>query len=181
MASEGWSDINLSPYREYTLDVYRMSSVVTEVGVLHCCVATELFIRISVLFLWWQHDAQKAGAEVVKQVKNPLLSGLLYPCLQVCDDDVQQACVLNWLLTLSKALDEEYLKVDAQFGGVDQRKIFTFAEKVCCSSFFYLAKCFFPHSICLILATRRGSTSWILWVLNKHGLGITLVSITYVW
>ena len=29
-----------------------------------------------------QHDAQKAGAEVVKQVKNPLLSGLLYPGLQ---------------------------------------------------------------------------------------------------
>lgn len=28
-----------------------------------------------------------------------------------------------------QALDEEYLKVDAQFGGVDQRKIFTFAEK----------------------------------------------------
>ncbi|GFT66019.1 tyrosine--tRNA ligase, cytoplasmic, partial [Nephila pilipes] len=27
------------------------------------------------------------------------------------------------------ALDEEYLKVDAQFGGVDQRKIFTFSEK----------------------------------------------------
>ena len=29
-----------------------------------------------------------------------------------------------------QALDEEYLKVDAQFGGIDQRKIFTFAEKV---------------------------------------------------
>ena len=29
-----------------------------------------------------------------------------------------------------QALDEEYLDVDAQFGGVDQRKIFTFAEKV---------------------------------------------------
>ena len=29
-----------------------------------------------------------------------------------------------------KALDEEFLKVDAQFGGVDQRKIFTLAEKV---------------------------------------------------
>ena len=29
-----------------------------------------------------------------------------------------------------KALDEEHLKVDAQFGGVDQRKIFVFAEKV---------------------------------------------------
>lgn len=46
---------------------------------------------------------------MVKQVEHPLLSGLLYPGLQ--------------------ALDEEYLKVDAQFGGVDQRKIFTFAEK----------------------------------------------------
>ena len=70
---------------EYTLDVYRLSSLVTE------------------------HDAKKAGAEVVKQVDHPLISGLLYPGLQ--------------------ALDEEYLKVDAQFGGVDQRKIFTFAEK----------------------------------------------------
>lgn len=28
-----------------------------------------------------------------------------------------------------KVLDEEHLKVDAQFGGIDQRKIFTFAEK----------------------------------------------------
>lgn len=45
--------------REYTLDVYRMASVVTE------------------------HDAKKAGAEVVKQVQSPLLSGLLYPGLQV--------------------------------------------------------------------------------------------------
>ncbi|XP_060061784.1 tyrosine--tRNA ligase, cytoplasmic isoform X3 [Erinaceus europaeus] len=78
------TDYQLS--KEYTLDVYRLSSVVT------------------------QHDAKKAGAEVVKQVEHPLLSGLLYPGLQ--------------------ALDEEYLKVDAQFGGVDQRKIFTFAEKV---------------------------------------------------
>ncbi|XP_063041071.1 tyrosine--tRNA ligase, cytoplasmic [Engraulis encrasicolus] len=77
------TDYQLS--REYTLDVYRLSSMVTE------------------------HDAKKAGAEVVKQVDHPLLSGLLYPGLQ--------------------ALDEEYLKVDAQFGGVDQRKIFTLAEK----------------------------------------------------
>nr|XP_016924426.2 tyrosine--tRNA ligase, cytoplasmic [Drosophila suzukii] len=77
------SDYQLS--KEYTLDVYKLSSVVT------------------------QHDAKKAGAEVVKQVEYPLLSGLLYPGLQ--------------------ALDEEYLKVDAQFGGVDQRKIFTFSEK----------------------------------------------------
>eukprot|EP00795_Rhopilema_esculentum_P017521 gene17521-9144_t len=56
-----------------------------------------------------EHDCKKAGSEVVKQVQHPLLSGLLYPGLQ--------------------ALDEEYLKVDAQFGGVDQRKIFTYAEK----------------------------------------------------
>lgn len=77
------SDYQLS--REYTLDMYKLSSLVTE------------------------HDAKKAGAEVVKQVGNPLLSGLMYPGLQ--------------------ALDEEYLKVDAQFGGVDQRKIFTYAEK----------------------------------------------------
>lgn len=41
--------------REYTLDMYRLSSLVTE------------------------HDAKKAGAEVVKQVGNPLLSGLMYP------------------------------------------------------------------------------------------------------
>uniref|UniRef100_A0A183TRG4 Tyrosine--tRNA ligase n=1 Tax=Schistocephalus solidus TaxID=70667 RepID=A0A183TRG4_SCHSO len=55
-------------------------------------------------------DARKAGAEVVKQVSNPLVSGLLYPLLQ--------------------ALDEVYLKVDGQFGGVDQRKIFMLAEKL---------------------------------------------------
>ncbi|XP_066597834.1 tyrosine--tRNA ligase, cytoplasmic [Prorops nasuta] len=77
------TDYQLS--KEYTLDVYRLSSLVTE------------------------HDAKKAGAEVVKQIQNPLLAGLLYPGLQ--------------------ALDEVYLKVDAQFGGVDQRKIFTFSEK----------------------------------------------------
>jgi hypothetical protein len=30
-----------------------------------------------------EHDAKKAGAEVVKQVDHPLLSGMLYPGLQV--------------------------------------------------------------------------------------------------
>lgn len=70
--------------KEYNLDNYRLCATVTE------------------------HDAKKAGAEVVKQVESPLLSGLLYPGLQ--------------------ALDEQYLDVDFQFGGVDQRKIFTFAE-----------------------------------------------------
>lgn len=71
--------------REYTDDVLRLSAQVS------------------------QRDALKAGAEVVKQVNSPLLSGLLYPLLQ--------------------ALDEQYLKVDGQFGGVDQRKIFILAEE----------------------------------------------------
>ena len=30
-----------------------------------------------------EHDARKAGAEVVKQTDNAVLSGLLYPILQV--------------------------------------------------------------------------------------------------
>ncbi|MGE0792975.1 MAG: tyrosine--tRNA ligase [Candidatus Woesearchaeota archaeon] len=54
-------------------------------------------------------DSKRAGAEVVKQMDNPKMSSLLYPLLQ--------------------ALDEEYLKVDAQFGGVDQRKIFMLARE----------------------------------------------------
>ncbi|KAI8097099.1 tyrosyl-tRNA synthetase [Halteromyces radiatus] len=77
------SDFELS--KEYTMDNFKLCSLVTE------------------------HDAKKAGAEVVKQVASPLLSGLLYPGMQ--------------------ALDEQYLGVDVQFGGVDQRKIFVMAEK----------------------------------------------------
>ncbi|KCZ78327.1 hypothetical protein H311_00644, partial [Anncaliia algerae PRA109] len=42
-------------------------------------------------------------------VKNTKLSSMIYPLMQ--------------------ALDEEYLNCDAQFGGKDQRKIFTFAMK----------------------------------------------------
>ncbi|KAF2115549.1 hypothetical protein BDV96DRAFT_546521 [Lophiotrema nucula] len=78
------SSYQLTP--EYTMDLFRLSTVVTE------------------------HDAKKAGAEVVKQVENAFLSGLIYPLMQ--------------------ALDEEYLKVDCQFGGVDQRKIFALAKEV---------------------------------------------------
>lgn len=65
--------------KEYNLDNYKLCAIVTE------------------------HDAKKAGAEVVKQVESPLLSGLLYPGLQ--------------------ALDEQYLDCDFQFGGVDQVSI----------------------------------------------------------
>ncbi|KAI8938959.1 hypothetical protein NX059_004809 [Plenodomus lindquistii] len=54
--------------------------------------------------------AKKAGAEVVKQTENAPLSGLIYPLMQ--------------------ALDEQYLDVDVQFGGVDQRKIFALAKDV---------------------------------------------------
>ena len=71
--------------KEYAMDVFRMSAIVTE------------------------HDSKKAGAEVVKQVDNPVLSGLIYPLMQ--------------------ALDEQHLDVDVQFGGVDQRKIFTLAAE----------------------------------------------------
>lgn len=70
---------------EYCMDLYKMAAVVSE------------------------HDAKKAGAEVVKQTSNAPLSGLLYPLLQV--------------------LDEQYLDVDVQFGGVDQRKLFTAAKE----------------------------------------------------
>ncbi|KAI1077578.1 tyrosyl-tRNA synthetase [Whalleya microplaca] len=70
---------------DYVMDVYKLSSLVSE------------------------HDARKAGAEVVKQSSNAPLSGLLYPILQV--------------------LDEQYLDVDAQFGGLDQRKLFTAAKE----------------------------------------------------
>jgi len=55
------------------------------------------------------HDSKKAASEVVKLGDNPKMSGLIYPLMQ--------------------ALDEEYLKVDAQFGGMDQRKIMVFARE----------------------------------------------------
>ncbi len=74
--------------KEYNMDNYRLCATVTE------------------------HDAKKAGAEVVKQVESPILSGLLYPGLQ--------------------ALDEQYLDVDFQFGGVDQVMLYLYD-----SIFFY--------------------------------------------
>jgi len=54
-------------------------------------------------------DANKAASDVVKMGKNPKLSGLIYPIMQ--------------------ALDEQYLGVDAQLGGTDQRKIFVLARE----------------------------------------------------
>ncbi|KAF5967722.1 tyrosyl-tRNA synthetase [Fusarium bulbicola] len=49
----------------------------------------------------------KASSEVVKQGNNPTLGSVEYPIWQ--------------------SLDEEYLDVDAELGGVDQRTLFTFA------------------------------------------------------
>lgn len=58
---------------QYVMDVYKLSTCISE------------------------HEAKRAGAEIVKQSDSAPLSGLLYPVLQV--------------------LDEQYLDVDAQFGG----------------------------------------------------------------
>jgi len=55
------------------------------------------------------NDAKRAGSEVVKFGDNPMLSGVIYPLMQ--------------------SLDEEYLGVDVQYGGVDQRKILMFARE----------------------------------------------------
>ncbi len=71
--------------KEYSLDMYRLSALSST------------------------RDTKRAGADVVKQLETPKISGLLYPILQ--------------------ALDEQYLGVDAQFGGVDQRKLFMFARE----------------------------------------------------
>jgi tyrosyl-tRNA synthetase len=50
------SDFELKP--DYMMDVLRLASITSE------------------------HDAKKAGAEVVKQTENAPLSGLLYPLMQ---------------------------------------------------------------------------------------------------
>lgn len=78
-------DFQLS--KQYTLDVYKFLGNMTV------------------------DAAQKAGADVVKQSKNPMLSSITYPLLQV--------------------LDEKYLNVDAQLGGIDQRKIFMMSRDHC--------------------------------------------------
>ncbi len=54
-------------------------------------------------------DTTKAASEVVKMSDNPKLGNLIYPIMQ--------------------SLDEEYLEVDMQFGGLDQRKILVFARE----------------------------------------------------
>jgi len=55
------------------------------------------------------HDSNKAASEVVKMTDNPKVAGLIYPLMQ--------------------AIDEQYLEVDIQLGGTDQRKIFVLARE----------------------------------------------------
>jgi len=74
-------------------------------------------------------EAKHAAAEVVKSGDNPKLSGVIYPLMQ--------------------ALDEEYLQVDAQFGGVDQRKIMVYARE-------YLPKIGYKSRIELMNPMIRG-------------------------
>ncbi len=52
---------------------------------------------------------KRAAAEVVRFGDEPKLSGFIYPIMQ--------------------ALDEAYLKVDCQYGGIDQRKLLMFARE----------------------------------------------------
>ncbi|KJH52989.1 putative tyrosine--tRNA ligase [Dictyocaulus viviparus] len=70
-----------------------------------------------------QRDALRAGAEVVKQVESPLLSGLLYPLLQALDEQYLKVVANSQFFSFFPTL------VDGQFGGVDQRKIFILAEE----------------------------------------------------
>ncbi|PWN20923.1 putative TYS1-tyrosyl-tRNA synthetase [Microstroma glucosiphilum] len=102
-------------YRQVLLAVFRAIGVPTDrlvfvVGSDYQLTAAYTMDVYRAAALTTEHDCKKAGAEVVKQVASPLLSSMLYPGLQ--------------------ALDEQYLDVDFQFGGVDQRKIFTFAESL---------------------------------------------------
>ncbi len=52
---------------------------------------------------------KRAAAGVVRVGENPKLSGFIYPILQ--------------------ALDEQYMDMDVQYGGIDQRKILVFARE----------------------------------------------------
>ena len=77
------------------------------------------------------HDARKAASDVVKQLENPKLSGLVYPLMQ--------------------ALDEEYLDADVQYAGADQRKIMMFARE-------YLPKIHFDRKVEVMTPMMAGLT-----------------------
>jgi tyrosyl-tRNA synthetase len=72
--------------KDFVMDLYKLSSIVS--------------IR----------NATKASSDVIKAKENPVISGLIYPLIQI--------------------LDEQYLDVDIQLGGTDQRKIMVLAREV---------------------------------------------------
>ena len=74
-------------------------------------------------------NCNKAASEVVKMTENPLLGNLVYPIMQ--------------------ALDEEYLKVDIQYAGIDQRKVMVYARE-------YLPKIGYKPRIELMSPMIRG-------------------------
>ena len=76
-------------------------------------------------------NSTKAASEAVKTARgdNVFLSGMIYPLMQ--------------------ALDEEYLGVDAQFAGLDQRKIMVYARE-------YLPKIGYKERIELMTPMIRG-------------------------
>jgi len=84
-------------------------------------------------------QAKRAGAEVVKQSDNPPLAPVIYPLLQT--------------------LDEEYLHVDVQFGGVDQRKIFAYASDNLNKILGYKSRIHLMNAICPSLTATKNSDS----------------------
>lgn len=76
-------------------------------------------------------NSTKAASEAVKTARgeNVLLSGMIYPLMQ--------------------ALDEQYLGVDAQFAGLDQRKIMVYARE-------YLPKIGYGQRVELMVPMIRG-------------------------
>lgn len=76
------------------------------------------------------NKAKHSASEVVKTAQGEIkLSGLIYPLMQT--------------------LDEEYLKVDAQFAGLDQRKILVFARE-------YLPKVKYAQRVEMMTPMIRG-------------------------
>lgn len=69
-----------------------------------------------------------------------------------------------------QALDEEYLHVDAQFGGVDQQKIFTFGEK-------YLPQLGYAKRIHLMNPMGRHIKDWWLHKIVYHSTKESFINI----
>ena len=127
-------------FREYTLDVYRLSSVVTE------------------------HDAKKAGAEVVKQVSSALLSGLLYPGLQVrcllISRPIMDRSSRHWMKNISKSMLNSVESINARSSLLPKR---------CERASVLLPSDYLFSRISQSLATANVSIWWMRWVNLSDG------------